>query len=317
MNLLPRINAPGRETVSVKLPSLLRNALLTAILAVVASASAPRAIAADSPLPASAEVVRATLPNGLRVIVVRNPLAPVVTTVLNYCVGSDEAPAGFPGTAHALEHMMFRGSPGLSADQLAEVTASLGGDFDADTQQAVTQYFLTTPAEDLETALRIEALRMRGLEKSEKLWTQERGAIEQEVAQDLSNPDYMFYMKLLPALFKGTPYEHDALGTRPSFDKTTSAMLRKFHDQWYAPNNAVLIIAGNVEPAVALGLVKDLFGGIPQRKLPPRPNYDFAPVKPDTLSLETDQPYGMAVLAFRFPGLTARTTRLRRYWRMF
>ena len=175
------------------------------------------------------EVVRATLPNGLQIIIVRNPLAPVATTMMNYRAGSDEVPAGFPGTAHALEHMMFRGSPGLSAGQLADLSAALGGDSNADTQQAVTQYFFTVPVEDLDAALHIEAIRMRGLLKSEKLWDQERGAIEQEVAQDLSNPEYLYYMRLLAILFKGTPYEHDALGSRPSFNKTTDRMLRKFY----------------------------------------------------------------------------------------
>jgi zinc protease len=87
------------------------------------------------------DVLRDRLPNGLHVIIVRDPLAPVATAVMNYKVGSDEAPAGFPGTAHAQEHMMFRGSPGLTADQLAEITATMGGDFDADTQNTVTQYF--------------------------------------------------------------------------------------------------------------------------------------------------------------------------------
>jgi zinc protease len=247
-------------------------------------------------------VLRATLTNGLNVIIVYNPLAPVVTTMVNYRVGSDETPLGFPGTAHALEHMMFRGSPGLTAGQLADLSAALGGEDNADTQQAVTQYFFTLPAEDVEVALRIEALRMRAILKDPKLWDQERGAIEQEVAQDLSNPEYVFYIQLLEAMFRGTPYAHDALGTRPSFDKTTTPMLREFHDTWYAPNNAVLVIVGDVEPARVLDQVKKLFGDIPSRKLPPRPAYNFAPVKAETIKLDTDSPNGMVVLAFRFPG---------------
>jgi len=83
----------------------------------------------------SGDVLRETLSNGLRVVIVRNRLAPVVTNVLNYLVGSNEAPEGFPGMAHAQEHMMFPGSPGLSAGQLAEIAAGMGGEFDADTQQ--------------------------------------------------------------------------------------------------------------------------------------------------------------------------------------
>src|SRR5476651_147341 len=247
-------------------------------------------------------VLRATLTNGLQVIIVRNTIAPVVTTMVNYRVGSDEAPAGFPGTAHATEHMMFRGSPGLSADQLAAISAAFGGDDNADTQQAVTQYFFTTPAENLEVALRIEATRMRDLLTDESLWTKERGAIEQEVAQDLSNPEYVFYEQLLAAVFKGTPYEHSPLGTRPSFDKTTGADLRKFHNTWYAPNNAVLVVVGNVEPQTVLQQVKNIFGEIPTKQLPARPEYNFGTVTPDTMKLDTDLPYGMTAAVFRFPG---------------
>jgi zinc protease len=261
-----------------------------------------RAHGAPGDIPKDPDVLRETLTNGLQVIIVHNPLAPVVTTVINYRVGSDEAPAGFPGTAHALEHMMFRGSPGLSGDQLADVAAALGGDFDADTQQAVTQYFFTTPAEDLDLALHVEAQRMQGLLNDEKLWDKERGAIEQEVAQDLSNPEYVFYMQLLQVMFKGTPYEHDALGTRPSFDKTTDADLRKFHSEWYQPNNAILVIAGDVSLEQTLDEVKNLFGEIPAGNLPPRPDYSFEPVKPQKLSVETDLPYGMVAITFRFPG---------------
>jgi zinc protease len=190
--------------------------------------------------------------------------------------------------AHAQEHMMFRGSPGLSANQLADVIATMGGMFDADTQQTVTQYFLTIPAQDLDVALHIEAIRMRGVLDSEKLWAQERGAIEQEVAQDFSDPEYLFYTKALGDLFKGTPYAHTPLGTISSFDKTTGAMLKRFHDTWYAPNNAILVIVGDVEPQKALTEVKKFFSDIPAKKIPERPPIHLEPVKPETLRLKTD-----------------------------
>jgi zinc protease len=247
-------------------------------------------------------VLRATLDNGLRVVIVPTRLAPVVTTVINYLAGSDEAPAGFPGTAHAQEHMMFRGSPGLSAGQLADIAAAMGGVFNAATQRVATQYFFAVPAEYLDVALHIEAIRMRGVLDSEKLWEEERGAIEQEVAQDLSSPRYVFYTKLLAAMFQGTPYAHDALGTRPSFDRTTGAMLKKFHDTWYVPNNAIVVIAGDVDPRKALAEVENLFGRIPARHLPQRTPIRLQPVTPETIRLKTDLPYGLATISFRMPG---------------
>jgi zinc protease len=259
----------------------------------------------DSARPAAEEnsnVTRATLPNGLRVVVVRDVLAPVVTTVMNYQVGSNEAPEGFPGMAHAQEHMMFRGSPGLSADQLADISAAMGGNFNADTQQNVTQYFFTVPAEDLDVALHMEALRMRGSLDTDALWNEERPAIEQEVARDLSNPQYVFYTQLLDAMFQGTPYAHDALGSRLSFDKTTGQMLHQFYDAWYAPNNAIFVIAGDVQPERVLSAVKELFGDIPQKTLPARPQVKLEEVKSKALALPTDLQYGLAVISFRMPG---------------
>ncbi|HEY5048724.1 MAG TPA: pitrilysin family protein [Rhizomicrobium sp.] len=248
-------------------------------------------------------VVRATLSNGLRVIVVRNTLAPVVATAVNYLVGSDEAPAGFPGTAHAQEHMMFRGSPGLTADQLADIGSAMGGNFNANTRESLTQYLYTVPAEDIDVALHIEAARMQGVLDTDKDWDAERGAIEQEVAQDLSNPIYVLYVKLRAALFAGTPYEHDALGTRPSFDKTTGDMLKHFHDAWYAPNNAILIVVGDVDPRGTLKEIETLFGSIKPKKLPATPQVSLRPVTPAIFSADTDQPEGTLLLAMRTPGL--------------
>ncbi|WP_188055483.1 M16 family metallopeptidase [Oryzomonas rubra] len=251
----------------------------------------------------SSEVTKATLKNGLRVVIVQNSLAPVVTTQVNYLVGSNEAPPGFPGMAHAQEHMMFRGNPGLSSDQLSSIIAAMGGSFNAQTQQSLTQYFFTVPVEDMETALHVEAVRMRGILDSDKAWGEERGAIEQEVVQDLSDPQYILSTRLMGKLFEGSPYAHDALGTVESFDKTTGAMLKKFYNDWYAPNNAILVIAGNVDPQRTMAVVKRLFGSIPRKKLPARPPINLSPLKPAEMELDSDLSYGLALVAYRFPGL--------------
>jgi zinc protease len=275
---------------------------LSAPLLICASvlASAATTPAVDSA--GESGVLRATLDNGLRVVIVRNTLAPVVSTSVNYLVGSDEAPDGFPGLAHAEEHMMFRGSPGLTADQLADIGSVVGGDFNANTREGITQYLFTVPSEDLDVALHIEALRMRAVLDTTDGWNQERGAIEQEVAQDLSEPSYILYEKLRARMFAGTPYAHDALGTRPSFEKTTAQMLKSFHDAWYAPNNAILVIAGDVEPAKALAEVRELFGDIGAKKLPPKPAVQPRPVEPTSFTVDTDRPNGTLMIATRTSG---------------
>ena len=247
-------------------------------------------------------VVRATLDNGLRVVIVRDPLAPVVTVEENYIVGGDETPAGFPGTAHAQEHMAFRGCAGVSADQIAAIYAQLGGNQNADTQQNITQYFVTLPAQDLEVALRVDSACMQDVEDSEAQWAEERGAIEQEVSRDLSNPTYKFIARLNQDMFSGTPYAHDALGTKASFDATTGPMLKKFYRDWYAPNNAILVIAGDVDPVAALAKVKELYGPIKRRPVPPHPVVNLQPVKAESFTLDSNLPYELIFVSFRMPG---------------
>ncbi len=247
-------------------------------------------------------VTRATLPNGLQVVIVRNALAPVVTVELNFKVGGDETPAGFPGSAHAEEHMAFRGCTGMSADQTAAIYAQLGGRDNADTQQNITQYFTTVPAADLDVALQAQAACLRGVDNSEAEWSHERGAIEQEVSRDLSNPTYKFIDRLNSDMFAGTPYAHDPLGTRPSFDATTAAMLQDFHTKWYTPGNAILVIVGDVDPATTLAKIKALYGDIPSHPLPEHPAINLTPVKPETFTLDSNLPYVLGFIAYRMPG---------------
>lgn len=266
---------------------------LTLLLALGAGAQTPRA---------EANVTRATLDNGLRVVIIQDPLAPVATLETNYLAGANETPDGFPGMAHAQEHMAFRGCDGLTADQIAAIYAQLGGYMNADTQQNITQYFATVPAQDLDVALRIDAACMTGIENSQEQWDQERGAIQQEVSRDLSNPTYKFIVRLNKDLFAGTPYENDALGTTSSFQKTTAEMLKKFAGTWYAPNNAILIVTGKVDPAATLKKIKSYYGSIPHKSLPSRPEVNLKPVTAESFTLESNLPYLLTIVSYRFPG---------------
>ncbi|HME81483.1 MAG TPA: pitrilysin family protein [Candidatus Eremiobacteraceae bacterium] len=275
-------------------------ALACACAALCVLETLPERASAD----ASASTLRATLSNGLRVIIVRDALAPAVTADMVYLVGSDEAPAGFPGMAHAQEHMAFgRSFKGLSASQLADIGTLMGSDSDAETQNTITQYYYTVPAKDLPYALKVFALQAHGVLDAQDEWAQERGAIEQEVARDLSNPFYRFFSQAQSHMFAGTPYEHDALGTRSSFDKTTGAMLKTFYGTWYQPNNAVLVIAGDIDPQATLASIKTLFSPITSHAVPARPAVHLQPLKAQTITLDSDQPFAIAFVGYRLPGL--------------
>lgn len=246
--------------------------------------------------------VRATLPNGMKVVIIRNTLAPVVTVEANVLTGGNETPDGFPGMAHAQEHMAFRGCHDMTADQTSAIYALLGGDDNADTQQNITQYFATVPAADVNVALRAQANCFAGIEDSQAQWDQERGAIEQEVASDLSNPEYKFVNRLNSEIFAGTPYAHDPLGTKDSFDKTTGQQLKDFYEKWYSPSNMILIVVGDVDPQATLATIKTLYGSIPSHPVPPPPAIDLQPFQSSSFTLTSNLPYVLGFIAWRLPG---------------
>jgi len=265
-------------------------------------------LALSSALPAGAGeigVTRATLHNGLRVIVVRDPLAPVAMAMLNYQVGANDQ--DFAGQAHALEHMMFRGSRTLSQSQLADIAELLGGNWDADTQAEITQYFFMAPSQYLDVVLRMEASRARDLNLDQKDWEIERGAIKNEVTQDMSNPVDRLFRGADAALFAGTPYANDGLGTIASFDHQINApQLHAMYDAWYHPNNAIYVIVGDVDGPATVKEVEKYFGSIPASKLPARRQVHLAQLKPQTIQLDSDKPFTIAALAYRFPGYRSK-----------
>jgi zinc protease len=247
-------------------------------------------------------VKRATLSNGLRVVIVQDSLAPVVTIEMSVLAGGNESPPEFPGMAHAQEHMAFRGCTGMTSDQTAAIYSDLGGQDNASTEQTVTHYYMTVPLSDLDIALQTQAACMRGIDDSQEEWFQERGAIEQEVAEDVSDPWYRLIQRVKQDMFAGTPYMHDALGTKSSFDATTGQMLKQFHENWYAPNNMILVIAGDVNPAITLARTKELFSATPSHNIPVRTPVVLKAVHSEAFALRSDLPNTIGVLAFRFPG---------------
>ena len=250
---------------------------------------------------AATEVTRATLPNGLRVVVVHDPLAPVVTTILNYEAGSNEQT--IDGEAHALEHMMFRGSKTVSSSQLMDTLSLTGGDFDADTQGAVTQFYFTVPSQYLDIALHLERSRATGLSLAPDQWAQERGAITQEVTQDNSNAIYRLFEKMSDRMLAGTPYAKNGLGTVYGFaHQVNTKALGQFYHTWYHPNDAVYVIVGDVDGPSTIARVKALFGNWPQVKVPARPAVNLEPVTSKIFRDSSDLPYTLVILGYRMPG---------------
>ena len=246
------------------------------------------------------DMQHATLANGLQVYVLRDRLSPVVTMYTNYLTGANDEPV--EGIAHAQEHMMFRGSKTIDSSQFTTATAITGGNYNADTQSEVTQYFFEMPAQYLDIALNLERSRASGILDNQKDWDAERGAITQEVTSDNSGASFRLYVKMNAHIFAGTPYADDGLGTVDTFKRIQAPDLKRFYARWYHPNNVIMVIAGDVDPAATIDKVRALFGSIPSAPLPPRATGKLAPLTPLTLTDNSSDPITLAFIGYRVPG---------------
>jgi zinc protease len=244
--------------------------------------------------------VRATLANGMHVILLRNTLAPVVTTMIEYGVGSDDDT--MPGIAHATEHMLFRGTTGVSGGQLADIASRMGAEYNAMTLFQYTLYYYKLPSSYVDLALRIEADRMSNATIRAADWATERGAIEQEIRAQESAPAYKVGTKLKETFFAGTPMATASGGTVPSFEKMTADDIRAFYHTWYRPGNATLIVSGDIDPAQTLARVHEQFDPIPDVAVPVRTPIAVPPLAASTVEASIDFPLGFGALGYRMPG---------------
>ena len=263
----------------------------TWIVRLFISAAAALAVAlslASGPAFAAAAVTNFTLANGLDVVVIPDHRAPVVTHMVWYRVGSADETPGKSGLAHFLEHLMFKGTKASPAGRFSQVVAEIGGQENAFTSSDYTGYYQRVARQHLKDMMTMEADRMTGLVLTDAVVLPERDVILEEQNQRIgNNPAAQLSEQMDAALFLNSPYHHPVIGWRHEMEKLTRDDAIGFYRRFYGPNNAILVVAGDVEPAEVRKLAEETYGKVPKRNdIGPRQRpQEPPPVSPRTVSL--------------------------------
>lgn len=234
------------------------------------------ALAALGWLPATASadgdaVVEKILGNGMKVVVKPDHRAPVVVSQVWYRAGSMDESYGTTGVAHVLEHMMFKGTEAVPSGEFSKRIAAVGGRENAFTSRDHTAYFQTLRKEELPLAMRLEADRMANLTLSAEEFAKEINVVmEERRLRTEDSPQALLYEKLMSVAYKSHPYRHPVIGWMDDLKQMTVEDARRWYQAWYAPNNATLVVVGDVDPATVFALADQYYGVIPARPLPVR-----------------------------------------------
>jgi zinc protease len=212
-----------------------------------------------------------TLKNGLQVVVIPNHRMPVVSHMVYYKVGSADEAAGKTGLAHMLEHMMFKGTKAVPAGAFSAEVERNGGRENAFTTADYTAFYQNVAADKLALVMRLESDRMANLALSDKEFQPERQVVLEERRMRTDNePSSLLDEQLQAALFLNAPYHHPVIGWRQEIEGYTIDDLKAFYHRWYAPNNAVLVVSGDVSVATVKTLAEKYYGVIAARPVPTR-----------------------------------------------
>lgn len=220
--------------------------------------------------PALAQVTEFQLANGMKVIVKEDHRAPVVVSQVWYKVGSSYEPDGVTGISHALEHMMFKGTETVGPGVFSRTISALGGSENAFTSRDYTAYFETLAAEHLETALKLEADRMRNLLLNADEFAKEIEVVKEERRlRTEDKPSGKLYEQFNAVAWRASPYRNPVIGWMGDLDHMTLDDLQAWYTRWYAPNNATLVVVGDVEPEQVRLLAERYFGPFEKSDIPP------------------------------------------------
>lgn len=302
---------------------LLQPSRLELVLAAVISLGAPIALAAPASTPAPAKagdpdaakmtlaVSETQLENGLHLVLHEDHRTPIVAVDVWYHVGSKDEPAGKEGFAHLFEHLMFQGSKHVPEDTYFRYLERAGAsNVNGTTNEDRTNYFETVPKNRLELALWLESDRMGFLLEhvDEQTFAGQREVVKNERRQNYENAPYGLVPQCVSeALYPPThPYHHLTIGSPRDLDAATLADVRQFFRTWYVPNNATLVIAGDIDPQATRALVDKYFGPIPSGSLPVRPAAAAASLSSETrLEIEAGVELPRVVVAWHSPAFFA------------
>ena len=240
--------------------------MLGRILIVATLFAAVSAYAATSPA-----IESFTLANGLEVIVIPNHRIPAVGQMIWYRVGAADDPLGKSGLAHFHEHTMFLGTKLHKGGEYAAIAASHGGDENAFTGHDATAYFINVPRSELPLVMELEADRMHELTPTDDAMVREKQVIIEERRLRIENkPEALLSEQVEATLFRNHPYHQPAIGWMHEMEGLTKEDVLEFHKRWYHPNNAIIIISGDITAAEVKPLAEKYYGTLPKMELPAR-----------------------------------------------
>ncbi len=250
------------QSTAAKLAGMM-SAIALLLSVVQAGAEAPRG---------ETKVENFLLDNGMEVVVIPDHRAPIVTHMVWYKVGSADEPPGKSGIAHFFEHLMFKGTKNHKAGEFGARVAEIGGDENAFTSYDYTAYFQTVTPETLETMMDFEADRMRGLILTDQVIGPERDVILEERRSRIENsPEALLSEEVDATLYQNHPYRIPVIGWMHEMEQLNRTDAVAFYDRYYAPNNAILVVAGDVEAETVRSLAEKTYGKVPRGPdLPPR-----------------------------------------------
>ncbi|MCL2345495.1 MAG: insulinase family protein [Desulfobulbus sp.] len=212
-----------------------------------------------------------TLDNGLRIIVKEDRRAPTAVQMVWYRIGGMDETDGSSGVAHVLEHMMFKGTPSVGPGEFSKRVAAAGGRDNAFTSRDYTAYFQQIPKEKLAEMMQLEADRMRHLNVDPKEFAQEiKVVMEERRMRTDDNPHAKLFEQMNAVAFMAHPYRRPIIGWMSDLEAMTAADARAWYDAWYVPNNAYVVISGDVDHNEVFALAKKYYGPLASRPLPQR-----------------------------------------------